>query len=178
MNDKIFYERGTEDLRKRSLYALGLTRKLNSMPIEEFGKRDEIIRALFGSVGQFPNIEDNFHCDMGYNIHVGDNFYAGFNCTMLDMAEIRIGDNCMIGPDVGIYTSGHRLSPKCRNKDGYGIPITIGDNVWIGGSVILPGVSIGDNAVIAGGSVVVDNVDADSLFGGNPARFIKRIEPE
>ena len=119
---------------------------------------------------------DNFHCDFGLNIHVGDNFHADYNCTMLDLAEIRIGDNCLIGPDVGIYTAGHRLEPEGRVLDVYGLPITIGNDVWIGGhSTILPGVTIGDGAVIAAGSVVTKDVPARTLVAGNPAKIAKNI---
>lgn len=179
MNDRTFYKRGTEELRKKSLYALSLVKRLNQMSIEDFDKREELIRKLLGSVGVSPSIEDNFHCDLGYNIHVGDNFYAGFNCVMLDMAEIRIGNDCLIGPNVGIYTAGHRLTSPKRNTDGYGIPIIIGNNVWIGGSsTILPGVTIGDNAVIAGGSVVTKDVEAATLVAGSPARIVRKLEME
>ena len=96
---------------------------------------------------------------------------------MLDLAEIRIGDNCLIGPDVGIYTAGHRLEPEGRIADVYGLPITIGNDVWIGGhSTILPGVTIGDGAVIAAGSVVIKNVPPHFLVAGNPAIFKKQIK--
>ena len=96
---------------------------------------------------------------------------------MLDLAEIRIGDNCLIGPDVGIYTAGHRLEPEGRTTDVYGLPITIGHDVWIGGhSTILPGVTIGDGAVIAAGSVVIKNVPPHSLVAGNSAIFKKQIK--
>lgn len=122
-------------------------------------KKQDIIGELFGSVGSNPTIDDNFYCDFGLNIHVGDNFHADYNCTMLDLAEILIGNNCLIGPDVGIYTAGHRLEPEGRVLDVYGLPITIGNDVWIGGhSTILPGVTIGDGAVIAAGSVVTMDV--------------------
>lgn len=179
MKEKIYYKRGTAELRTKSMHALKLVKQLNQMDVEDFDKREEIIRQLFGSVGESPTVEDNFHCDLGYNIHVGDNFYAGFNCTILDMGEVRIGNDCMIGPNTGIYTAGHNMTSRRRNKDGYAIPITIGDNVWIGGSVvILPGITIGDNAVIAGGAVVTKDVEANTLVGGNPARVIKKIEME
>ncbi len=131
---------------------------------------------MFGSVGINPSIEHNFHCDLGYNIRVGDNFYAGYNCTILDMAEVRIGDNCRIGPNVGIYTSGHSNEPKDRNKSGHAVPIVIGNEVWIGGScALLPGVTIGDNSVIAAGSVVTRDVPSNSLVAGNPAKTLKHI---
>ncbi len=93
------------------------------------------------------------------------------------MAEVRVGDDCMIGPNVGIYTAGHSIEPKDRNKSGYAIPIKIGNNVWIGGScVILPGTTIGDNSIIAGGSVVTKDVPPNTIVAGNPAKPLKTIE--
>ena len=154
-----------------------LVRQLNQLSFDEIDSQEGLLKELFGSVGENPCVEDNFHCDLGYNIHVGNHFYAGFNCTMLDMAEIRIGDNCMIGPNVGLYTSGHRISPKNRNKDGYAIPITIGSDVWIGGScVILPGVTIGDHSIVAAGSVVTKDVPKNTIVAGNPAKILRNIE--
>jgi maltose O-acetyltransferase len=174
--EKIFYKRGTEELQTKSLRAQKLTRKFNNFPIDDSESKQNIIKELFGSVGSSPSIEHNFHCDLGYNIHVGDNFYAGFNCTILDMAEVRVGDNCMIGPNVGLYTAGHSIEPKDRNKSGYAITITIGNDVWIGGScVILPGVTIGDNSIVAAGSVVTKDVPSNVIVAGNPAKILKNI---
>ena len=154
-----------------------LTKQMNSLTLAEMVQKQEIVRQLFGSVGGNPFVGDNFHCDFGVNIHVGDNFHADYNCTMLDVAEIRIGHNCLIGPDVGIYTAGHRLEPEGRVLDVYGLPVTIGNDVWIGGhSTILPGVTIGDGAVVAAGSVVTKDVAPRTLVGGNPARLIKNID--
>lgn len=152
-------------------------KQMNSLTLIDFKEKETLIRELFGSVGSTPFVGDNFHCDFGQNIHVGDNFHADYNCTMLDLAEIRIGDNCLIGPDVGIYTAGHRLEPEGRVLDVYGCPITIGNDVWIGGhSTILSGVTIGDGAVIAAGSVVTNDVAPRTLVAGNPAIFKKNIK--
>ena len=104
-----------------------LVKQLNNLTLADFSKKQDIVKELFGDVGDNPFVGDNFHCDFGKNIHIGDNFHADYNCTMLDVAEIRIGHNCLIGPDVGIYTAGHRLQPEGRTLDGYGIPIMIGD---------------------------------------------------
>ncbi|MFD9627383.1 sugar O-acetyltransferase [Peribacillus muralis] len=176
MKEKVFYERGTEELRMKNIRAHILVQEFNNCLIEDSKRKEEIINELFGSVGVTPSIEHNFHCDLGYNIHIGDNFYAGYNCTILDMAQVRIGDNCMIGPNVGLYTAGHSIEPKERNKSGYAIPITIGNDVWIGGScVILPGITIGDNSIIAAGSVVTKDVPANAIVAGNPARVLKNI---
>ena len=153
-----------------------LVKQLNNLTLADFSKKQDIVKELFGDVGDNPFVGDNFHCDFGKNIHIGDNFHADYNCTMLDVAEIRIGHNCLIGPDVGIYTAGHQVQPEGRTLDGYGIPVMIGDDVWIGGhSTILPGVVIGDGAVIAAGSVVTENVEPRTLVAGNPARLKKRI---
>lgn len=123
-------------------------------------------------------MEPNLHVDYGYNIHVGNHFYANFNCTILDVCEVRIGDYCLMGPDVHIYTATHPLHPRERNTGAeYGKPVTIGNNVWIGGrAVINPGVTIGDNVVIASGSVVTKDVPDHMIVGGNPARIIREIE--
>lgn len=114
-------------------------------------------RELLGSAGQDIYVESDFKCDYGCNIHVGENFYANFDVVILDCCEVHIGKNCMLAPRVCIYTATHPLDPYERNEIGleYGKPVTIGDNVWIGGSAVInPGVTIGDNAVIASGSVV------------------------
>ena len=156
--------------------ASALTKQLNSLTLAELAQKQAIVRQLFGSAGSNPFLGDNFHCDFGVNIYVGDNFHADYNCTMLDVAEIHIGHNCLIGPDVGIYTAGHRLHPEGRVLDGYGMSITIGNDVWIGGhSIILPGVTIGDGAVVAAGAVVTKDVASRALVGGNPARLLKSI---
>lgn len=173
---KIIYKRPSEDLKQKSDNANKLIHQFNNI-VNDDAKKKEIISDLFGRIGTNINIENNFHCDLGYNIYVGNNFYAGYNFTVLDMAEVRIGDDCMIGPNVGIYTAGHGIEPKDRNKSGYGIPINIGDNVWIGGScVILPGITIGDNSIIAAGSVVTKDVPANKIVAGNPAKILKNIE--
>lgn len=176
--EKTYYSRSeiSDEVLMLMAKVSALTKQLNSLTLAEQPQKQEIVRELFGSVGSNPFVGDNFHCDFGQNIHVGDNFHVDYNCTMLDLAEIRIGDNCLIGPDVGIYTAGHRLEPEGRVLDVYGLPITIGNDVWIGGhSTILPGVTIGDGAVITAGSVVTKDVAPRTLVGGNPARKIKEI---
>ena len=136
-----------------------------------------IIKSLFGSTGQHIHIEPSFRCDYGENIHVGENFYANFDCVILDVAEVRFGDNCLLAPQVGIYTATHPLLPVERNSGlELASPITIGDNCWIGGHAIInPGVRLGDNIVVASGSVVTKNFGDDVVIGGNPARVLKEI---
>lgn len=163
--------------RKRARY---LTRMLNLTTEEEGEKRVSTLKQLFGSTGETVYLEPNFRCDYGYNIHVGDNFFANFDCVILDVCKVSIGNNCMLAPGVHIYTATHPVNPIERNKGPeFGKPVTIGDNCWIGGGAIInPGVSIGDNVVIASGAVVTKDVPSNVVIGGNPARIIKEIELE
>lgn len=144
----------------------------------EGDKRRVLLGDLLGSTGELVYMEPTIRFDYGYNTHVGENFFANFDCIILDVCEVRFGDNCMLGPSVQIYTATHPLHPDERNSGReYGKPITIGNNVWIGGhAVINPGVNIGDNAIIAAGAVVVKDVPANVVVGGNPAKVIKEIE--
>lgn len=164
-------------LKERS-NARRLTRLYNQTLETDESKRTELLKELFGSTGKSLYIEPTFRCDYGYNIHVGENFYANFDCVFLDVCEIRIGDNCFIAPGVHIYTATHPLNPTERILGiEYGIPVQIGHNVWIGGrAVINPGVKIGNNVVIASGAVVTKDVPDRVVVGGNPARIIKQIE--
>lgn len=166
---ELITERGTARLK---------TRLFNETLEYETDKRIEMLKNLFGSTGKSLYVEPTFRCDYGYNIHVGENFFANFDCVILDVCEVRIGDNCFVAPGVHIYTATHPIHPTERNTmREYGKPITIGDNVWIGGrSVINPGVTIGDNVVVASGAVVTKDVPANVIVGGNPARVIKKIE--
>jgi maltose O-acetyltransferase len=140
--------------------------------------RTNLLKSLFGSTGENINIEPSFRCDYGYNIHTGENFYANFDCIILDVCEVRFGDNCMLAPGVHIYTATHPLHPAERiSGREYGKPVIIGNNVWIGGGAILnPGVRIGDNAVIASGAVVTKDVPENVVVGGNPAKIIRQID--
>ena len=130
--------------------------ELNSLRPSQKKERESIIRRLFGKTGKSFLIEQPFYCDYGYNIEVGENFYANVNLVILDGAKVCIGDNAFIAPNVGIYTAGHPLDAEQRNRGlEYARPVTIGHNVWIGAGVnILPGVTIGDNTVMGAGSVV------------------------
>ncbi|MBM7541948.1 Cof subfamily protein (haloacid dehalogenase superfamily) [Amphibacillus cookii] len=153
-------------------------RLFNQTSESEGKKRQDILKTLLGSTGENVYIEPNIRFDYGYNTHVGDNFFANFDCTILDVCEVRFGDNCMLAPGVQIYTATHPLDPIERNSGKeYAKPITIGNNVWIGGSAVInPGVKIGDDAVIASGAVVTKDVPARVVVAGNPAKVIKQID--
>ena len=141
-------------------------------------KRLALLKEILGSCTDDIFIKPPFHCDYGYNIHVGKKFFANFDVVMLDVAPIRIGDNCLVGPQVGFYTAIHPMDPVERAADYItGAPITVGDNVWFGGhSTILPGVTIGNNAVIGAGSVVTKDVPDNAVVAGNPAKILRYIK--
>lgn len=151
--------------------------KFNNMRPDMIAEQHEIIRRLLGHIGKNFHFNQPFRCDYGCNIHIGDNFFANFNLTILDEALVTIGDNCFIGPNVSMYTACHPIDPAERNAlVEWAEPITIGDNVWIGGSAtILPGVTIGDNVVIGAGAVVTKDIPANAVAGGNPARMLRKI---
>eukprot|EP01132_Coremiostelium_polycephalum_P005849 gene5849-7278_t len=156
-----------------------LTRKFNDTPECKYEERQQLLKQLFGTTGEKIYMESTFRCDYGYNIHVGENFYANFDCVILDVSTVTIGKNCLIGPGVHIYTAGHPLNAHRRHIENveFGKAIKIGDNVWIGGrSIINPGVTIGDNAVIGSGSVVTKDVPANTVVAGNPAKVIRNID--
>lgn len=156
-----------------------ILQELNTADRSDFEKIGEIVKKLFGkSEGAFLN--PPFYCDYGMHIEVGKNFFANYNCTIIDVAKVTIGDNCQMAPNVAIYTAGHPVHPAARNTAyEYGIEVTIGDNVWIGGNtVILPGVHIGNNAVIGAGSVVTKDIPDNVIAAGNPCRVIRGITEE
>ncbi|EGR0775340.1 maltose acetyltransferase family protein [Vibrio cholerae] len=173
-----YYDPSDAELVKLRLEARLLTEKLNQTSVNCPDKRVEIIKSLLGSTGSSIHIESTFNCDYGLNIHVGENFYANFGCVILDVAEVRIGDNCFIAPQVGIYTATHPIDPIQRNSGlEFGKPIRIGNNCWIGGhATINPGVTLGDNVVVASGAVVTKSFGSNVVIGGNPARVLKEIE--
>lgn len=140
--------------------------------------RKDILRDLLGSTKNQFQIESGFCCDYGYNIHLGENFYANVGFTVLDGAEVRFGDNVLIGPNVGIYTAEHPLDVEQRIAGlEYNFPVIVGDNVWIGADVtIIGGVTIGNNTVIGAGSVVIKDVPANVVAVGNPCRIVREIK--
>ena len=151
--------------------------EFNLLPPKERSRIPALLKELLGKTGDSLWVEPPFHCDYGWNIEVGENFFANYNLTILDVGKVTIGKNVMIAPNVSIYTAGHPVHPDSRNSGyEYGIPITIGDNVWIGGSVvILPGVTIGNNAVIGAGSVVTKDIPDNAIAAGNPCKVIRTV---
>jgi maltose O-acetyltransferase len=139
-------------------------------------EREALLRARLGSFGAGSTIRSPFHCDYGTNIHLGAGVFLNFNCVILDVVEVRIGDGTQIGPGVQILTADHPRDPAERATGlEWGRPISIGTNVWIGGgAILLPGVTIGDDAMIGAGSVVTRDVPAGATAVGNPARILAR----
>ena len=171
------YNPNTEDLINDRARAKDLCFKFNALPPSEREARKNIIKQLFSKTTDEFLIESSFYCDYGYNIEIGNNFYTNHNCVILDCAKVTFGDNVFIGPNCGFYTAIHPIDTEERNS---GIesakPISIGNNVWIGGNVtVLPGVAIGDNTVIGAGSVVTKNIPPNVVAVGNPCRSIKQI---
>ena len=154
--------------------------KFNNAPREEAGTRTAYLKKMFGGMGKDCYIEAPFYCDHGFNIFIGDNFYANTGLIILDQCPVRIGNHVFIGPRVGIYCATHPIDAMVRNLllEG-GKPVTIGDNVWIGGGVnICPGVSIGNNTIIGAGAVVTKDIPENVIAGGNPCRVIRKITQE
>ncbi|MBE8712178.1 sugar O-acetyltransferase [Sphingobacterium hungaricum] len=152
----------------------------NNLHPSKIKQRNQILKNLFGKTGKMIFVEPPFRCDYGYNIEVGENFYSNYNLTILDCAKVSIGDNVMIAPNVSIFTAGHPIHFEPRNAGWeYAISITIGNNVWIGGNVVInPGITIGDNSVIGAGSVVTKDIPANVVAVGNPCKVIKEIKEE
>ena len=164
----------------RKLDAIKFCRELRKMQDEDAAEDEQavLIQKYFGSVGRDVCLCPGFMCDNGKNIHVGDQFLANYNVTILDIMPVMIGDYVMIGPNTMISTVNHPMTPMGRRKHlGIGKPVTIGNDVWIGGNVtILPGVNIGNNVIVAAGAVVTKDVLDNSLVGGVPAKVIRTLE--
>ena len=169
-----------KELNEDFMRARRLTRLFNSMTEEQMEERKEIIKELFKSTGENVHVEQTFHCDYGCHISVGENFYANYDCIMVDVCEIIIGDNVLLAPRVGLYTAGHPIDAAVRNEGlEFGKPVIIGDNVWIGGNAVInPGVTIGRGVVIGSGSVVTKDIPDHVVAVGNPCRVLRKINEE
>lgn len=174
------YYANTPELAQHRLTAQRACFRYNQIDPKNFKERKSILKNLFSKTTNLFHIEQPFHCDYGFNIEIGDHFFANYNLTILDSAPVKIGDNVMFGPNVSLFTSGHPIHYELRNTSlAYAMPITIGDNVWIGGNVVInPNVTIGNNSVIGAGSVVTRNIPADVVAAGNPCQVIRTITEE
>jgi len=157
-----------------------LTRQFNNSTEEDTEYRKNLLRELFAATGENIHIEPPFRCDYGSQITVGENFYANFDCIILDVCEVKIGDNVMFGPRVHIFTAGHPIDAEVRNSQlEFGKPVTIGDNVWIGGNVVINlGVTIGNNTIIGSGAVVTKDIPPNVIAVGNPCKVLREITGE
>lgn len=173
----MLYNSGDKTLADERIHAKIMCSEYNNCAYNDLERKSEILRGIFGKIGENAWIEPDFFCDYGYNIFVGDNFYVNHNCVILDCAKVTFGDNVFIAPNCGFYTAGHPIDYKTRNSGlEFAHPIKVGSNVWIGGNVcVMPGITIGDNVVIGGGSVVVKDIPSGVVAVGNPCRPVRKI---
>lgn len=177
------YDARDPEIRRQYSRGKDWAKTYNSLPANDAQTKDKILRLFLGYVGNNVRVNQPFSVDYGYNISVGNNSFINMNCTLLDAGPISIGDNTLLGPDVKIYTSQHPLNGAERfwkNPDGtmavktWTAPVKIGSYTWIGGgTVILPGVSIGDNVVVGAGSVVTESIPDNAIACGNPCKIKK-----
>lgn len=180
MNQKLYDANYDKGLEAERIKCKSLCQKYNNLPIENIDERHEFIKSIIGHSGKNVHIEPDFWCDYGYRISVGENFYANHGLVILDAGGVTFGDNVFIGPSCGFHTSGHPIDYERRNKGlEYAYPITVGDNVWFGAGVqVMPGVNIGSNVVIGGGSVVTKDIPSNSVAVGCPCKVVRQISDE
>ena len=170
------YDAMDPELVRRRDRARDLCQALNATREAETEERRRILVELFGKGGDTMWMQPPFYCDYGENIELGERVFFNFNCVVLDVCPVRIGDFTLFGPAVQIYTPLHPLDAELRRRQEYGKPVTIGSDVWVGGgAIILPGVTIGSRAVIGAGSVVTRDVPDGVFAAGNPCRVIREI---
>lgn len=186
--EKDFLETADSTILAQIAKARRLTREYYLADYEDTGKRESILRELFGKVGENVLVDAPLYCDHGENIFIGNNVVIGMNCTFVDNQEIRIGNQVMIASNVQIYTASHpvlpkeRLVPDWKERETtffrtYARPVVIRDNAWIGGGcIILPGVTVGENSVVGAGSVVTRDVPDNCVAAGNPCRVIRSLD--
>ena len=175
-SQKLYDANSDPGLIAERLACKSLCQEYNSLPITD-PERGSFLKKLLGKTGEALWIEPHFWCDYGYLITVGENFYANHGLVILDAGGVSFGDNVFIGPNCGFHTAGHPIDFQRRNQGlEYAYPIRVGSNVWFGAGVqVMPGVSIGDNVVIGGGSVVVKDIPSNTVAAGNPCRVIRSI---
>lgn len=170
------YNSNDKELFNELLNAKKACVQYNNLFLDDMEKGNEIIRNLFNSTGKEFLIMPNFHCDYGFNISIGEKFYANHNLVILDCNKVSFGDNVFIGPNCGFYAATHPIDKDVRKELEYSKPIKVGNDVWIGGGVtVLPGVTIGDNVVIGAGSVVTKDIPSNVVAYGNPCKVVKNI---
>ena len=179
-NAGLLYSTAFEGREEMHLKGMELCYEYNHTRPSDKEKRDELLRKLFGKVGRNPYVEPHIFVGFGFNIEVGDNFFANNDCNFTDPAKIIFGNNVFIGPQCGFYTAHHPIDRTLRNKlYERAYPIIVGDDVWIGGgTVILPGVTVGSNVVIGAGSVVTEDIPSGVVAFGNPCRVYREITEE
>lgn len=177
MQKGLLYNAADPELVRERQECKRLCREYNSLACLDDEAADEILKKMFGKIGERFRVEPDFWCDYGWGISAGGNFYMNHGCVILDGGGIRFGDNVQIGPQCGFYTAGHPLDIEQRNAGlEYARPIEIGNSVWIGGGVrVMPGVKIGDGAVIGAGSVVTRDIPPHVVAVGNPCRVIREL---
>jgi maltose O-acetyltransferase len=172
------YNGNDSHLKTERSHARMLLKKFNNSNDDERLLRKEILRELIGGFSKGLHVEPPFYCDYGSNIYVGENVYFNFNCVVLDVNKVTIGPRTLFGPNVQIYTATHPMEYKIRSEQlELGLPINIGEDVWVGGgAIICAGVTIGDRAVIGAGSIVTRDIPSDCFAAGNPCKVIKELQ--
>lgn len=176
----MYYKASDKDLTEARNTARSLAAEYNSTAPSELERREDILKKLFKKCGRNIYIEPPFYCDYGSNIALGDNVYINFDCIILDVCNVSIGNNVFIAPRVSIFAAAHPIDADIRNSLlEFGSPVNIGNSVWIGGNTVInPGVSIGDGSIIGSGSVVTKDIPANVIACGNPCRVIRQISDE
>lgn len=180
LNQELYIGGGDPAVREKFIRGKQLAQAYNHLEFDQFEERTVLLKQLFGKTGERIYMEAPVYVDYGIHTTIGENFYANFGCTLLDVARIRIGDNVMFGPHVSLITAGHPIDALTRIAGPeFGKEITIGDNVWLGANVTVnPGVTIGKNSVIGSGAVVTKDIPENVVAVGNPCRVLRIIGEE
>lgn len=177
LNSELYNSLEDNELVKERETAKELCFKYNNLSPSQVKKRNKILKELLGQCGEKFVVEQPFMCDYGYNIELGENFYSNHNLIILDCAKVKFGNNVLVGPNCAFYTPEHPIDVEKRISGlEYAKPITIGNNVWFGGNVVvLSGVTIGDNSIIGAGSIVTKDIPSNCIALGNPCKVIKNL---